>query len=80
MPKWGHANAQSDLSVMYAKGKGVAQDNIYAHNNIQYRHIVWESGIALRISDDIAKKMTPADISKVQDLARECVLKKYKEC
>ena len=24
--------------------------------------------------------MTPADISKAQDLARECVRKKYKEC
>jgi hypothetical protein len=30
--------------------------------------------------DILAKKMTPADISKAQDLARECVNKNYKGC
>lgn len=38
------------------------------------------SGIALKNSDIIAKQMTPADISKLQDLARDCVRKRYKEC
>jgi hypothetical protein len=27
----GHANAQSNLGVMYAKGQGVTQDNVNAH-------------------------------------------------
>jgi hypothetical protein len=28
----------------------------------------------------LIKKMTPQDISKAQDLARECVKKNYKDC
>jgi hypothetical protein len=28
----------------------------------------------------IAKEMTPEDISKAQDMARECVVKNYKGC
>ena len=38
MGKWyklaaeeGHANAQLNLGVMYAKGQGVTQDNVNAH-------------------------------------------------
>ena len=30
--------------------------------------------------DIVAKRMTPADISAAQTLARECVRKKYKGC
>ena len=30
--------------------------------------------------DIVAKRMTPADISAAQKLARECVRKKYKGC
>ena len=37
----GHANAQSDLGVMYAKGNGVTQDNVYAHMG-WHRRIIWE--------------------------------------
>ena len=37
-----------------------------------------ENGAKLR--DLVAKKMTPADISKAQRLARECVKKNYKGC
>jgi hypothetical protein len=30
--------------------------------------------------DELAKKMTAVDISKAQELARECVKKNYKGC
>lgn len=36
--------------------------------------------LGARLRDSVAKKMTPADISKAQDLARECIRKKYKGC
>jgi TPR repeat protein len=36
--------------------------------------------IAVTNRDIVAKRMTPADISAAQTLARECVLKKYKGC
>ena len=64
---------------MYALGQGVIQDNVYAH--------MWgnlgasngnENGEKLR--DIVAKEMTPSQIEKAQDLARECVKKNYKGC
>ena len=39
---------------------------------------VYEKGGEVR--DLVAKEMTPAQIEKAQDLARECVRKKYKGC
>tara|TARA_R110000787_G_scaffold189912_2_gene301484 strand:- start:1546 stop:2139 length:594 start_codon:yes stop_codon:yes gene_type:complete len=71
--------AQYNLSVMYGTGKGVIQDNIYAH---MWANISASSGNKNgdKVRDIIAKKMTPADISTAQQLARECVEKKYKGC
>ena len=75
----GDALAQTNLGVMYANGTGVIQDYVRAH--------MWgnlgasngnENGAKLR--DLVAKKMTPADISKAQRLARECVKINYKGC
>ena len=75
----GYALAQFNLGVMYDKGEGVIQYYVRAH--------MWgnlgasngnENGAKLR--DLVAKKMTPADISKAQRLARECVKKNYKGC
>ena len=75
----GDANAQLNLSLMYGDGAGVIQDNVYAHmwGNIAASN-GQENGRKLR--DIIAKRMTPADISAAQKLARECVRKKYKGC
>jgi uncharacterized protein len=75
----GNASAQNNLASMYFNGQGVVQDNIYAH--------MWFN-IAASLGDEtasgnreiVAKKMTPADISKAQQLARECVAKNYKGC
>ena len=75
----GDARAQFSLGAMYANGQGVIQDNVYAH---MWSNIAASSGIenASNNRDIIAKLMTSADISKAQDLARECVRKKYKGC
>ena len=64
---------------MYANGQGVTQDNIYAH---MWLNIAASSGFvnADKNRDIVAGKMTPADISKAQGLARECVKKNYKGC
>ena len=73
------ADAQTNLGVMYIKGQGVIQDNVYAH--------MWgnpgasngnENGGKLR--DIVAGEMTPSQLEKAQDLAREWVRKKYKGC
>ncbi len=68
--KQGNAKAQSNLGGMYANGDGVPQDYIQA--------LIWFNLAAAqgdktgRTNRDItAKKMTPADVSKAQAMARE---------
>ena len=66
----GFTKAQNNLGLMYANGRSVPQDYVQAH--------IWYSlaatggyGKAVKNQDEIAEKMTPADISKAQRLARE---------
>ena len=75
----GYASAQSNLGLMYGTGKGVIQDNIYAH---MWANISASNGNknGVKVRDIVEKRMTPADISAAQKLARECVEKKYKGC
>jgi TPR repeat protein len=74
-----NAGAQKNLSVMYAFGKGVSQDYTYSHmwGNLAAAN---GNGLGGMLRDDWENKMTPADISVAQKLARECVRKKYKGC
>ena len=75
----GDAAAQTNLGVMYGTGRGVIQDNVYAH---MWANIGASNGSANggKLRDIVGKKMTPADISTAQKLARECIRKKYKGC
>ena len=75
----GLANAQFNLGWMYDEGLGVPQDNVYAH---MWWNIAASSGDkdAIGNRDIIAKRMTPSQLEKAQDLARECVRKNYKGC
>ena len=75
----GHDGAQSNLGAMYAKGQGVLQDHSIAH---MWFNIGAANGNELGGTnrDIVAKKMTPAAISKAQAMARECMSSKYKEC
>ena len=75
----GNAKAQYNLGVMYAKGQGVPQDNVYAH---MWFNLAAANGNepASKNRDIVAKRMTTADISKAQSLARECLKKNYKGC
>ena len=75
----GDADAQYNLGLMYANGQGVPQDNVYAH---MWFNLGAANGNepASKNRDIIAKRMTTADISKAQSLARECLKKNYKGC
>jgi uncharacterized protein len=75
----GKAEAQYNLGIKYAEGQGVPQDNVYAHMWFNLA-AVDGSKDASKNRDIIAKRMTTADISKAQSLARECLKKNYKGC
>lgn len=75
----GHVSAQYNLGLMYALGHGIIQDHVYAH---LWSNIAASSGHknASVNRDAIAKYMTPSQLEKAQELARECVRKKYVGC
>ena len=75
----GNADAQVNLGFMYATGQGVVQDNVYAH---MWWSIAALSGDkdAIENRDEVAGEMTPSQLEKAQDLARECARKKYEDC
>ena len=64
---------------MHVYGRGVLKDEVYAH---MWWNIAASNGLdkAGRYRDIIDKEMTPSQIEKAQDLARECVAKNYKGC
>ena len=75
----GNAGAQRNLGLMYENGKGVLQGNVVAH---MWYNIASANGYdkAGERRDEIADKMTSADISKAQVMARECMGSDYKNC
>ena len=75
----GDSKAQNSLGILYGKGLGVLQDMVLAH---MWFNISASNGLegASNNRDLTAKKMTPSQIQKAQDLARECVKKNYKGC
>ncbi len=75
----GIAEAQYNLGQMYGNGEGVPQDYVRAH---MWYNIAASSGDddASHNRDNIAKRMTPAQIAEAQKLARECIAKNYQAC
>ncbi len=79
-PEQGNAGAQNNLGVMYDKGLGVPQDYAQAHMWYNLAASRFPPGEhrdrAVNNRDIIAKRMTPAQISEAQKLAREWKPKK----
>ncbi len=76
----GVAEAQSNLGFMYGYGEGVPQDYAQAYMWYDLAASRFPPGegrdIAVKNRDIVAKKMTPAQISEAQKLAREWKPKK----
>ena len=62
--------AQNNLGVMYTNGEGVQQDYVRAHMWFNLSAMRGEQRAA-KNKDNIAKRMTPAQIAEAQKLARE---------
>lgn len=75
----GFVVAQDMSGVMYTLGRGVPKDYVRAHMwlNLAVSNGSSEAG---KLREMIAKKMTPSQIAKAQEMARECEKKKYKNC
>jgi len=75
----GHANAQNNLALMYEYGRGVKKDNVFGH---MWWNIAASNGAenASKWRDKLAAKMTGAELTQAQELARECMKKQYKDC
>ncbi len=71
----GHATAQYNLGSMYYSGRGVPQDYAQAHMWYDLAASRFPPGeardMAVNNRDIVAKKMTPAQISEAQKLARK---------
>jgi hypothetical protein len=73
----GNAKAQSNLGVMYEKGWGVPKDYVLAYMWFNLSATNGNKG-GQKNRDIVEKRMTPSQIEKVQDLAREW-MEKYKK-
>ena len=64
---------------MYEEGNSVLQDYLTAH---MWYNIASANGhyYASQDRDRLSKKMSPEDISKAQEMARECMKTNYKKC
>src|SRR5690606_32739580 len=71
----GITEAQNYLGRLYRNGNGVLQDYKRAHMWFNIAASLGNS-YGIKSRDNLAKKMTPADISKARELARECIEKK----
>jgi TPR repeat protein len=76
----GNVDALFNLGAMYDFGTGVLKDYVYAHMWYNIAAISGKNKNASKNRDLLAKEMTPSQLEKAHDLARECVRKKYKGC
>jgi len=74
----GWAKAQFQLGLSFILGEGVIQDRVYAHMWLNIARSNGTNDPDLIYS--IGKHMSPSQLEKAQDLARECVKKNYKGC
>jgi uncharacterized protein len=79
----GIAFAQGDIGLMYAKGNGVVQDYLRAHmwiNLATSRLTGDDAQMSAKKRDFIAKSLTPAQIVRAQEMAKQCEASGFKNC
>jgi uncharacterized protein len=65
----GNSDTQRVLGEMYAQGRGVPQNSVIAHQWLSLAAANGTEG-AVELRDELAAKMTPAQITEAQTLAR----------
>ena len=75
----GNAQAQFQLAGMYEEGKGVQQNYVVALMWVNVAMSNVQNGGAI-FRDRLASKMTPEQIVEAQDIARQCMVNRFKGC
>ncbi len=75
----GDFGAQHRLGLMYARGHGVLKDPVLAH---MWHNIASANGneFARGSRDNMERDMTPDEITRATELARECMASDYQDC
>ena len=73
-----YAFAQLSLAGMYIKGSGVLKDKRRAYMWLSLAG--YNGQDIVEIKDEITMMMTPADISKAQDMSSRCLESNYTDC
>jgi len=79
----GHALAQNNLAELYYAGLGVPQDDVRAYMWVSLAAIHMkgeEQKQATENRDDVARRMTPAQIAEANRLTQQCLTRKFKNC
>jgi uncharacterized protein len=81
----GNASAQSNLGAMYNTGQGVPQDYVRAHMwmniaNANANADNEKQKIYIGQRNQVAEHMNASQIAEAQELARKCVINKFKGC
>ncbi len=79
----GNAAAQYNLGILYAKGEGVPLDNVVAHMWFNLAAVHFTSRLsrdrAIAIRNTIARKLSPAEIARAQEMASEWQIARERE-
>lgn len=79
----GHPHAQNNLAELYFAGLGLPQDFVRAYMwvNLAAGHMQGEDKKqAEENRDDVAQRMTPAQVTEAKRLSEQCRSKKFKDC
>lgn len=79
----GSAAGQLNLGAMYAEGKGVPRNYVISHmwTNLAAASLKGEAGKKANTNrDTIGKLMTPAQVERAHDMARQCLKSNFKKC
>lgn len=75
----GDAGSQNNLGFMYQSGEGVAPDNLQAYMWLSLGALNGDEEAVIN-KDNLAKQMTPADMTKAQEMSSRCLKSGYMDC
>lgn len=79
----GDAGAQFQLGGLYLGGNGVPKDNVWMYMwwSLASDHSTGDlSKLATDNREKVARRMTPAQIAKAQQLSQQCQAQQFKGC